>query len=106
MIMLVSKDMQLYITLQKLVESEEVYLYMPQPNYSELIAWSSAAAVQIIDREIMGQDNWNAFCDYLEDVNQTGVDYPERDESSEVLFEEPHYDHTPLILIDANLRDW
>lgn len=102
-IMLVSKDIQLYMALQKIAELEGAYLYMPQHNYSELIAWSSAAAVQIVDRILMGQDNWNAFCDYLDDVNQTGVEYPVRDESGEVLFEEPLYDHTPLIIIDANL---
>jgi hypothetical protein len=103
-IMLVSKNIQLYIALQKLAERECAYLYMPQHNYSELIAWSSASAVQIIDRLLMGEDNWNAFCDYLEDVNQAGVEYPIRDSSGEVLFEEPNYDHTPLIIIDANLR--
>ena len=103
MIMLVSKDIQLYIALQNLAEREEAYLYMPQHNYSELIAWSSATAVQIIDRVLMGQDNWDALCDYLEDVNQTGLEYPVRDENGEVLFEEPIYDHTPLIIIDSNL---
>jgi hypothetical protein len=103
-IMLVSKDIQLYIALQKLAEREDTYLYMPQHNYSELIAWSSATVVQIIDRLLMGQDNWESFCDYLEDINQTGLQYPIRDESGEVLFEEPIYDHTPLITIDANLR--
>ncbi len=102
-IMLVSKDIRLYIALQKIAEIEGAYLYMPQHNYSELIAWSSAAAVQIVDRLLMGQDNWVAFCDYLDDVNQTGVEYPVRDESGEVLFEEPLYDHAPLIIIDANL---
>jgi hypothetical protein len=88
-IMLVSKDIQLYIALQKLAEREDTYLYMPQHNYSELIAWSSATVVQIIDRLLMGQDNWESFCDYLEDINQTGLQYPIRDESGEVLFEEP-----------------
>ena len=102
-IMLVSKDIQLYIALQNLAEREGAYLYIPQHNYSELIAWSSATAVQIIDRVLMGQDNWDALCDYLEDVNQTGLEYPVRDESGEVLFEEPIYDHTPLIIIDSNL---
>lgn len=102
-IMLVSKDIQLYIALQNLAEREGAYLYMPQHNYSELIAWSSATAVQIIDRVLMGQDNWDALCDYLEDVNQTGLEYPVRDESGEVLFEEPIYDHTPIIIIDSNL---
>ncbi len=103
-IMLVSKDVPLFIALQKLAEREEAYLYMPQSNYSELIAWSSATAVQVVDRLLMGQDHWDAFCDYLDEVNQTGVEYPIRDESGEVLFEEPIYDHTPLIIIDANLR--
>jgi len=102
---LVTKDIQLYNALKKIAESEGAYLYMPQHNYSELIAWSSASAVQIIDRLLMGEDNWNAFCDYLEDVNQTGVEYPIRDESGEVLFEEPIYDHTPLIIIDDNIRE-
>jgi len=102
-IMLVTKDIELYIALQKLAESEDAYLYMPQHNYSELIAWSTSAAVQIVDRLLMGKDNWDAFCDYLEDVNQTGLEYPLRDESGEVIFEEPIYDHTPLIYIDANL---
>ena len=104
-IMLVSKDVQLYIALQKLTESEEAYLYMLQHNYSELIAWSSATAVQIIDRLVMGEDNWDALCDYLEEVNQTGVEYPIRDEGGEVLFEEAIFDHTPIIIIDANLRE-
>lgn len=104
-IMLVSKDIQLYIALQKLAEHEGAYLYMPQHNYSELIAWSSAADVQIVDRLVMGKDNWDAFCDYLEDVNYAGVEYPVSDESGEVLFEEALYDHTPLIIIDANLRE-
>ncbi len=102
-VMLVSKDIQLSIALHKLAEREGAYLYVPQHNYSELIAWSSASVVQIIDRLLMGQENWEAFCDYLDDVNQTGVEYPIRDESGEVLFEEPLYDHTPLIIIDANL---
>ncbi len=92
MIMLVRKDIQFDIALQKLSVCEGEYLYMPQHNYTELIAWSFAAAVQIVDRFLMGKDNWNAFCDYLEDVNQTGVEYPVRDESGEVLFEEPIYD--------------
>ncbi len=104
-IMLVSRDIQLYIALQKIAEREGAYLYMPQHNYPELIAWSSASEVQIEDRLLMGRDNWNAFCDYLEDVNHTGFEYPIRDESGEILFEEPFYDHTPLIIIDANLRE-
>ena len=103
-IMLISKDIQLYMALQETAESEGAYLYMPQSNYSELIAWSSAAEVQIVDRLLMGKDSWDTFCDYLEDLNQTGIDYPVKDEDGEILFEEPLYDHTPLVIIDANLR--
>lgn len=104
-IMLVSKDVQLFIALQKLAERENAFLYMPQSNYSELIVWSYSTAVQIIDRLVMGQDNWDALCEYLDDVNQADVEYPIRDDRGEVLFEEPIYDHTPLIIIDANLSE-
>ncbi len=103
-IMLVSKDIQLAIALQKLAEVEGAYFYMPQYNYSELIAWSSAAAVQVIDRWLMGQENWNAFCDYLDDVNDTEIEYPIKAEDGEVLLEEPIYDHTPLIITDWHME--
>lgn len=103
-IMLVSKDIQLAIALQQLAEKEGAYLYMPQYDYTEMIAWSSAAAVQVVDRWLMGQDKWNAFCDYLDDVNETETEYPIQDENREVLMEEPIFDHTPLIITDWHME--
>ena len=99
-IMLVSKDIQLAISLQQLADEEGAYLYMPQHDYTELIAWSSKVAVQVIDRWFMGRDGWNMLCDYLEEVNDTSVEYPIKDDDGEILFEEPIYDHTPLIITD------
>ncbi len=103
-IMLASKDIQLAIALQQLAEEEGAYLYMPQYDYTELIAWSSAAAVQVVDRWLMGQGKWNAFCDYLDDVNETETEYPIQDENREVLMEEPIFDHTPLIITDWHME--
>ncbi len=103
-IMLVSKDIQLAIVLQKLAEKAGAYLYMPQYNYTELIAWSSKTAVQVIDRWLMGRVGWNMLCDFLAEVNDTSVEYPIKDDDGEVLFEEPIYDHTPLIITDWHLE--
>jgi hypothetical protein len=103
-IMLVGKDIQPAIALQKLAEDEGALLYMPQYDYTEMIAWSSAAVVQVVDRWLLGQDSWNSFCDYLADVNETETVYPIRDENGEVLMEEPIYDHTPLIITDWHLE--
>jgi len=103
-IMLVSKDIQLAITLQQLAEKEGACLYMPQYGYTELITWSSKAVVQIIDRWLMGHEGWNMLCDFLEEVNDTSVEYPIKDDDGEVLFEEPTYDHTPLVITDWYLE--
>ena len=103
-IMLVSKDIQLAIALQQLAEKEGAYLYMPQYGYTELIVWSSAAAVQVIDRWLMGQDGWNMLCDFLAEVNDTSVEYPIKADDGEVLIEEPIYDHTPLVITDWHLE--
>lgn len=103
-IMLVSKDIQLALALHELADKTGTYLYMPQYDYTELIAWSSAAAVQIIDRWLMGQDRWNTFCDYLSDVNKASNVDQIRDEDGDMLLEEPIYDHTPLIITDWYLE--
>ena len=103
-IMLIGKDIQLALALQELAEEKGALLYLPQYDYTEMIAWSSAAAVQVVDRWLMGQDSWNSFCDYLADVNETETEYPIRDESGEVLMEEPIYDHTPLIITDWQME--
>lgn len=42
---------------------------------------------------------------YEKDVNQAEVEYPVRAESGEIIFEEPLYDNTSLVIIDANLRE-
>jgi len=101
-IMLVSKDIQLAIALQQLAEKEGACLYMPQYDYTELVAWPSA--VQVIDRWLMGHDGWNLLCDYLADVNDTETEYPLIAEDGEVLIEEPLYDHTPLIITDWHME--
>lgn len=101
-VLLISQNIDLASSLLKLTERECALFHMPEPNYTELMAWSSE--VQVVDRWLMGQENWNSYCDYLDEVNETETTYPLRDEDGDVLVEEPLYDHTPLIIIDQNMN--
>jgi len=101
LIMLVSNRIDLAKVLLDVAEQTGCKLFIPEPNFTELIAWRSE--VQIIDRWYMGEKSWNMFSEYLHEVNKLDK-YPIKDENGEILIEEPMYDYTPLIIIDNNLR--
>ena len=101
-VQLISQNIDLASSLLKLSEQEGALFHMPEPNFTELMAWSSE--VQVVDRWFMGQENWNSYCDYLDEINETTATYPLRDEDGDVLVEEPLYDHTPLIIIDQEMN--
>jgi hypothetical protein len=100
LIMLISRREDLIIRLSEVAEQTGCKLFMPRRNFSELIAWRSE--VQIVDRWFMGSQDWNSYCQYLQDVNKE-EDYPIVDTDGEVLLDEPVYDHSPLILVDNRM---
>lgn len=100
--LLISNNIDLATAILGVVEQEGATFVMAEPPYTELIAWSSE--IQIVDRWLMGKDNWDTFCDYLDEVNETETIYPVRDEDGDIIAEEPIFDHSPLIIVDNHME--
>lgn len=75
LIMLVSNRIDIAKVLFEVAEQTGCKLFIPEPDFTELIAWRSG--VQVIDRWYMGEKSWNMFCEYLREVNKLDK-YPTR----------------------------
>lgn len=87
MVILISNNIDLASALLGVAEQAGATFVMPEPPYKELIAWSSE--IQIVDRWLMGKDNWDTFCANLDEVNET---------------EKAILDYSPLIMIDNHME--
>lgn len=98
-IVIVSRKYKLLAALSELAEQENAQLRHARPGTPDVLVFSGA--VKIIDRSCLGEKVWEIFCDYMEQVNEE-TKFPICNEHGEVIFEEPIYDETPLIIIDNN----
>ncbi len=98
-IVIVSRNYKLLAALSGLAEQENAQLRHARPGTPDVLVFSGA--VKIIDRPYLGEEGWETFCDYLEQVNDN-AEFPMRDEQGEIIFEDPIYDETPLIIIDSD----
>lgn len=101
LIVLVSREENLIERLHEVAESTGHRLYMPRRDFSELSALRSV--VQIVDRWYMGEDNWNAYCEHLRQVNT--------ESSRHLLAAEPDmlpgeavHDHSLLLIVDHSMK--
>ncbi len=98
-VVIVSHNYTLLAALSDLAEQENAQLRHARPGTPDIVVFSGA--VKIIDRPYLGEEAWETFCEYLEQVNDEAK-FPIRNEQGEIIFEEPIYDETPLIIIDSD----
>ena len=98
-IVIVSRNYKLLAALSELAEQENAQLRHARPGTPDVLVFSGA--VKLIDRPYLDKESWETFCDYLEQVNGE-AELAIRNEQGEVIFEEPIYDETPLIIIDSD----
>ncbi len=98
-IVIVSRNYKLLAALSELAEQENAQLRHARQGTPDVLVFSGA--VKIIDRPYLGEETWETFCEYLEQVNDE-AEFPLLDEQGEIIFEEPIYDETPLIIIDSD----
>jgi hypothetical protein len=100
LIMLVSPNPELIEYMDKIANDTGGRLVINRWDYSRLIAWRSH--VQVIDRDYMGKEEWEMYVDFLRDVNQI-EEYPIKADDGEILFEEPYYEHSPIVITDISI---
>jgi|GEM_PF-2946413 len=100
-IVAVTKNYVLLEALKDLAQKDKAYLRRARPETPDIIVFP--ANVKIIDRGYLGEESWEAFCEYLAQVNDD-ADFPGEEEDGEVLFEEDIFDDTPLIIIDDSKK--
>lgn len=98
-LVVVSGNYKLLAALSDLAEEEGAQLRHARPGTPDILVFSGA--VKIIDRTYLGEEAWESFCEYLEQVNDD-AENPIRNVQGEIIFEEPIYDETPLIIIDSD----
>ena len=98
-IVIVSRNYKLLAALSELAEQENAQQRHARQGTPDVLVFSGA--VKIIDRPYLGEEAWETFCDYLDQVNGE-AEFPIRNEQGEIIFEEPIYDETPLIIIDSD----
>lgn len=96
-VVVVSNNYKLLLALNELTDKENAQLRHARSKTPDILVFSGA--VKIIDRSYLGNRDWETFCDYLEEVNSE-FDLPICNENNEILFSEPIFDDTPLIIID------
>ncbi len=101
-LLVVSNNYKLLAALTEMADEENAQLRHARPNTPDLIVFSGA--VKVIDRQYLGKDSWETYCDYLSQVNEgyvgsdvTGKISNAHNKSDE---DEVIYDDTPIILID------
>ena len=98
-IVIVSCNYKLLAAFSELAEQENAQLRHARPGTPDVLVFSGA--VKLIDRPYLGEEAWETFCEYLEQINDEAK-FPLRNEQGEIIFEEPIYDETPLIIIDSD----
>ena len=96
-VVVVSNNYKLLLALNDLIDKENAQLRHARSKTPDILVFSGT--VKIIDRSYLGNRDWETFCDYLEEVNSE-CDLPVCNENKEVLYSEPIFDDTPLIIID------
>ncbi len=96
-VVVVSNNYKLLLALNDLTDKENAQLRHARSKTPDILVFSGT--VKIIDRLYLGKKDWETFCDYLEEVN-SDCDLPVYDENNEILYSEPIFDDTPLIIID------
>lgn len=102
LIILISKDLELMELMLQISGDKGYQLYMPDSNFIETI--TRPCALQIFDRSDLGKEAWDAYCEYLRNVNDESDTYPIMEEKSEDQPKESTYDHSPLIIVDKLLH--
>lgn len=98
-IIAVTDNEKIIAGLEAVARKEGAQLCLVRPETPDIIVFSGN--VRVVDREYLGKESWDMFCEYLSMVN-TGEEYPIIDENGEVLIEAPVYDRTPIIIIDES----
>ena len=87
-VLVVSDDLELIEALEEVCKKTGVLLRYARPLTPDILVFS--ANIKVIDRFVLGEENWNLFCDYLEDINDAETAPPD----------EEIFDKTPLIITD------
>ncbi len=87
-VLVVSDDLDLIETLEEACKKTGALLRHARPLTPDILVFS--ANIKVIDRLVLGEENWNLFCDYLEDINDVETAPPDED----------IFDKTPLIITD------
>jgi hypothetical protein len=102
-IVVVLDNLLLVEELMEMARREGAALRHARPDSPDIIAFSGH--VKIIDRQLLGKNAWEDFCDYLAEVNNDKTDYPTLDEIGELVIETHIRDDTPLIIVDIQPVD-
>jgi len=100
-IVVASDSNKLIKALEKLADKEEAELCLLRKDTPDIIVFSGN--VRIVDREFLGREAWDVFCEYLKDVNTDWEvsDFTEAELAERLdIYFEGTYDRTPLIIID------
>ncbi len=98
-LLVASNKFKLLGALDDMAREEGAQLRHARPDTPDICVFP--ASVTVVDRRYLGAENWRFYCQFLEEVNNDTDEYPLRDDDGEILLEEPIYDKTPIIIIDA-----
>lgn len=87
--------------LGEVARGENARVRLARPQTPDIIPFPGN--VKIIDREYVGLEYWEAFCEFLEQVNQEPPS-PKYEEDKETPGAEELLDETPLIIVDRDLE--
>ncbi len=84
--------------LGELARENAAVVRLTRPRTPDIIPFS--ANVKVIDRAFVGSDNWAAFCQFLEEVNQEPAPEEYTPEAEELGDLAALVDETPLVIVD------
>gem|GEM_PF-670072 len=99
-IFVVLQNIELVGTLLDVARDAGAHVFFGEPDSPDIIAVPSD--IRVVDRNLLGEEAWNAYCSYLDEVNDDAA-YPILDETGEVLIREPLREDVPIIIVDSEL---
>ena len=95
----VADNDRLLYAVKRLAVFHDAHLHCCRPHTPDILVFPGT--VKIIDRYYLGRESWNAFCEYLSQVNDRSNTCLQK-EFSITISDKDIYDYTPIIIVDRD----